>query len=1132
MLQIHKAKMKLKILAFILISSTTIFSQSLPTVIPPSPEATQLAKFVDMPVSLYNGTPNINVPIYTVNSGNITIPISLSYHAKGIQVAEKASRVGLGWTLNAGGAITRQIRGKADESSDGYYWDDHASDFTTNSLKRNILYNDDANNMADFYPDLFIFNFMGYSGKFIINQVTKQPVQQTFSDIKIQHFMDSGNIFGFIITTPDGTKYYFGSAKDKVYYRKNYKYSTDSSGLQPLTNEEPNYFDTWYLDLIVTPLNQTITFSYEEEDVIFTDINKIGKTSHTNFINYSTTKIFQNQLKEITFNGGKVIFNKSILNREDLYGGRVLDNIEVYREYDFQSHSYEMIKQVKFKYFYTTSNDNNQQTVLFNLKVNNTSSFFNGATDNYYATKRLFLEYVEEINRFDPSDKIVTKFIYNPILLPNRFSNATDNWGYFNGKNNNNLYAFLGTDRTVDTIKSEAGILKKIEHSTGGFTEFIYEQNRVIPQAYFKDLMIQYNNPLNPKLIWLPKDSSFYNSSQGYYQTPQPFEIKRRTSINFNVEFDNNNCSLNGPAQSGCRYSVFLTTDTGTILNQLVLGNTENIVLFEGNYHLRVVPNPSYSHNPYLTFDDDEQEFIEQFFSVTGTYKEQDILDSDELLVAGKRIKKIIKSDGINSVIEKEFEYKNDQGFSSGKTFSIPAFYYAFNINGVSYGVGSELMNGGNGPATNFTGGNLGYSQVTEIQSSVDGNIKKVSTFTNFDNTGEYYKVPYHLPNDLEWARGMPLTVKYYNFKNGSYTKVKEEKNTYHYFGYECSLEADMTCLSNSTIDPDAIGINNTYPEYLVSSNKVKIPMYQFGTYWDDYIPTCSPLTPDCYRTAYFLGGRFNLYKTEEINYFDSGNLTTISQYNYGISGHYQLKSQSVSTSNGKNKFVSYLYPHDLQMANSQFAQELIDKNMVNIPLITKSYYGTYTDVFFGTNNINEKLSEQETQYKDWDNGTGVLLFPEIIKSSKGDNLLENRIKYNEIDIVNGNPLEVQQESGMPISYIWGYNKTQPVAKLENIAYNDIPSNLITAIQISSNTGNESALLTELDALRTNSNANIQNAIITTYTYKPLIGVSTITDPKGDRITYHYDGFNRLEKVTDKEGNILSENKYHYRTQN
>ncbi|MCZ4319218.1 RHS repeat protein [Aequorivita viscosa] len=54
---------------------------------------------------------------------------------------------------------------------------------------------------------------------------------------------------------------------------------------------------------------------------------------------------------------------------------------------------------------------------------------------------------------------------------------------------------------------------------------------------------------------------------------------------------------------------------------------------------------------------------------------------------------------------------------------------------------------------------------------------------------------------------------------------------------------------------------------------------------------------------------------------------------------------------------------------------------------------------------------------------------------------------------------------------------------------------------------------------------------MTTYTYDPLYGVKTITDPKGDAITYHYDTLGRLEYVTDKDGKRLSENEYNYRPQ-
>jgi YD repeat-containing protein len=69
-----------------------------------------------------------------------------------------------------------------------------------------------------------------------------------------------------------------------------------------------------------------------------------------------------------------------------------------------------------------------------------------------------------------------------------------------------------------------------------------------------------------------------------------------------------------------------------------------------------------------------------------------------------------------------------------------------------------------------------------------------------------------------------------------------------------------------------------------------------------------------------------------------------------------------------------------------------------------------------------------------------------------------------------------------------------------------------------------------LDALR--NDPALQNAMVSTYIHKPLVGVTSVTDPKGDTQTYEYDGFNRLKVVRDKEGNKLSENEYHYRPQN
>ena len=80
-----------------------------------SPTAASLGKYGDFPVSYNTGLPQISIPIYTVKAGSLSLPISLSYHASGLKVQEEASWVGAGWSLNAGGMITRTVVGAADD---------------------------------------------------------------------------------------------------------------------------------------------------------------------------------------------------------------------------------------------------------------------------------------------------------------------------------------------------------------------------------------------------------------------------------------------------------------------------------------------------------------------------------------------------------------------------------------------------------------------------------------------------------------------------------------------------------------------------------------------------------------------------------------------------------------------------------------------------------------------------------------------------------------------------------------------------------------------------------------------------------------------------------------------------------
>ena len=82
------------------------YNQYMNNIVPNSPTVSELMKYVDQPVDLFHGLPTIEIPIYTIECGELSLPITLSYHAGGIKVDQIATWVGLGWSLNAGGACT------------------------------------------------------------------------------------------------------------------------------------------------------------------------------------------------------------------------------------------------------------------------------------------------------------------------------------------------------------------------------------------------------------------------------------------------------------------------------------------------------------------------------------------------------------------------------------------------------------------------------------------------------------------------------------------------------------------------------------------------------------------------------------------------------------------------------------------------------------------------------------------------------------------------------------------------------------------------------------------------------------------------------------------------------------------
>ena len=143
------------------------------------------------------------------------------------------------------------------------------------------------------------------------------------------------------------------------------------------------------------------------------------------------------------------------------------------------------------------------------------------------------------------------------------------------------------------------------------------------------------------------------------------------------------------------------------------------------------------------------------------------------------------------------------------------------------------------------------------------------------------------------------------------------------------------------------------------------------------------------------------------------------------------------------------------------------------------------------------------------------------ILGAKESGTLEERVTYHKYTSF-GKPREVSKTDGTHITYIWGYNYAYPVAKIDNATYTQV-SAIVDEANIQNLTG--VALENALASLRT----NLPNAMVTTYDFEPMIGMTKSTDPRGRNTYYSYDIMGRLEFLLDHDGNVLSQNTYHYK---
>ncbi len=454
--------------------------------IPASPEATSLGEFGQHDVNLCYGTPAIEIPLFSIQSGDLILPVSLAYNASGNKVKDEGSWIGLGWNLkNASMAVSRTVMGQVDEKSQDNLLNDSREWWNDGSINVwDDIYKFAFNGVRDTEPDLFSYNVPGYSGQFVIGYNRKiemipfQPVQiiPTFSS---SSYGPATDLLMFIIVTPDGVSYTFNKAEYSTTEITNFGGTLE-------TKPYSEYVSAWYITSIQKG-SDNITFSY----------NGLGLRKHP--FQTSETMTFKSQYNNYVGGGSS----------------RVMSSFNTLNEW--------RLEKIIFKGGYADVSTSGIDVVINGktiYDINFSVSLFPWRLDCTTETcRRNKLSFVS-VNGNKHS------FSYENIEQPPINCEDFDHWGFYNGANNNTKrvpYVTIngvvygqGANRNLNQNYSKFGMLKRITYPTGGYTDFDYETNTYLEldnggQARFEieatDTYIKYGNNQTPQETNWPKSN-------------------------------------------------------------------------------------------------------------------------------------------------------------------------------------------------------------------------------------------------------------------------------------------------------------------------------------------------------------------------------------------------------------------------------------------------------------------------------------------------------------------------------------------------------------------------------------------------------------------------------------------------
>ncbi|MFP5132751.1 hypothetical protein ACJEEU_04935 [Bacteroides salyersiae] len=447
------------------------YEAEMPHVIPPSPGMASLFRYIEQSFDLSTGALTFSIPIYNIQCGPLSLPISLSYETTGRRAHEVAGSLGVGWSLNTGAMIARTINGKPDVPAAVPSEIKSAAQIMAETLDVNTPTEIKEQNydllQTIFHPemigydldneyDIFSYSIPGYSGNFIFYKEAPLLLDNAPLLINTGEGFEEQSLNEMMIQDDKGVLYEFQPTEFAImlYNRR--------------------YVTGWQLSKIQSPdRKHVITFKYAADKDTDYSLNSptvtivdecMGNTSAgyppfvcNEYPNYSATGQIANsysisRLTEIDFGIGKITF-----------------------EYKENENKIERIK-------ICAKTENNDRLIKY-LECTRSSSN----------------KFLESVIWKDSQGKVFEKynFEYYPLKTNEQEVQIGDYWGYRNGMffsspstaapffvpfnfvtSTGAIYKIGSGSQNANPEYAKSGILKKVFYPTGGYTEFLYESNK------------------------------------------------------------------------------------------------------------------------------------------------------------------------------------------------------------------------------------------------------------------------------------------------------------------------------------------------------------------------------------------------------------------------------------------------------------------------------------------------------------------------------------------------------------------------------------------------------------------------------------------------------------------------------